>query len=89
MIVTGTPINAPWLIVSYVLYLVAFGCWVPAAHAADSGPRPRRGRSVVAGAPLRYAYHQAMKRWFVLAWPGFGALVLIFLLMIAKPHSGD
>ena len=84
MIVTGTPINAPWLIVSYVLYLVAFGCWVPALMLqiqAATSPR-----SLSSGAPLRYAYHQAMKHWFVLAWPGFGALVLIFLLMIAKPQ---
>jgi hypothetical protein len=26
-----------------------------------------------------------MKQWLLLAWPGFGALVLAFLLMIAKP----
>jgi uncharacterized membrane protein len=84
-IVTSTPVNAPWLIVSYVLYLVALACWVPAV-VLQIQARDLAEESVVSGAPLRYAYHQAMKHWFVLAWPGFGALVLIFLLMIAKPQ---
>jgi len=85
VIATGTPVNASWLIVSYVLYLVALACWVPAVM-LQIRARDLAEESVVSGAPLRYEYHLSMKRWFVLAWPGFGALVLIFLLMIAKPQ---
>jgi len=84
-IVTGTPVNAPWLVASYVLYLVAFACWVPAV-VLQMRARDLAEESVVSGAPLRYEYHLAMRRWFVLAWPGFGALVLVFLLMTAKPQ---
>lgn len=83
-IVTDTPVNAPWLVVSYVLYLVAFACWVPAVM-LQMRVRDLAEESVVSGAPLRYAYHLAMKQWFVLVWPGFGSLVLIYLLMTAKP----
>jgi uncharacterized membrane protein len=82
-IVTDTPINAPWLVVSYLLYLVAVVCWVSAAvlqiRARDLA------REAAVGTPLRYAYHQAMKRWYLLTWPAFSAVVLVFLLMIAKP----
>jgi uncharacterized membrane protein len=42
-------------------------------------------REAATGAPLRYAYHQSMKRWRLLVWPGFIAMALIFLLMTAKP----
>ena len=83
-IVTRTPVNAPWLVVSYLLYLVALGCWLWAV-VLQAQVRDLAEEAATSGAPIRYAYHEAMKRWLLLAWPGFGALVLIFLLMIAKP----
>jgi uncharacterized membrane protein len=83
LIVTRTPIDAPWLVASYGLYLAALGFWVSLVGVQA---RVRElALEASTGAPLRYAYHQAMKRWLVLVWPIFGALVLIFLLMTAKP----
>jgi uncharacterized membrane protein len=37
------------------------------------------------GQPLPARYHVIMHRWFLLGWPAFGALIIIFVLMIAKP----
>jgi uncharacterized membrane protein len=85
VIVTGTPINAPWLVVSYGLYLVALGCWL-LAIVLQIRVRDLAREAIASDTPIRYAYHQAMKRWLVLVWPTFIALALIFLLMTAKPQ---
>jgi uncharacterized membrane protein len=83
LIVMRIPVDAPWLVASYGLFLVAFGFWVSLVVVQA---RVRElALEASTGAPLRYAYHQAMKRWIVLVWPIFGALVLIFLLMTVKP----
>lgn len=83
VVVTRTPVDAPWLLASYGLYLAAFGFWIAVAVVQTRVLELAREGST--GAPLRYAYHQAMKRWVVLVWPAFAALALIFLLMTARP----
>jgi uncharacterized membrane protein len=80
----GWSLTADWLLATYVLYAVAFAAWVPVvwlqyrirdlARAAAPGPVPAEARRL---------YHL----WFALGWPGFGALVAVFWLMISKPCS--
>lgn len=76
--------SEPWLIVTYLLYAVALGCWAPvvwlqmraqrlAQHAADTE------------APLGEDYRSTMCWWFALGWPAFLALVAVYWLMVAKP----
>jgi uncharacterized membrane protein len=84
VIVTHTPIDMTWLVASYGLLLVALGCWWT-ANVQLGQMRVLAQESIDSGAPVRYAYHEAAKRWFVLIWPAFAALVLVFLLMTAKP----
>lgn len=73
-----------WLVVTYGLYLLAALCWVPVvfiqirmkvmleAHA--------RGEAIDEA-----AYDRLFCNWFVLGWPAFGGLVVIFWLMVTKP----
>lgn len=73
-----------WLVVTYGLYLLAALCWVPVvfiqirmkvmleAHA--------RGEAIDEA-----AYGRLFRKWFVLGWPAFGGLVVIFWLMVTKP----
>ena len=75
---------APWLVLTYALYVLAFACWVPVV------PLQMRARDLAAeaaarGTPLPPAYRRAMRWGFALGWPAFGALVAVFWLMIAKP----
>ena len=73
-----------WLVITYVLYAIAGLCWLKvvqlqyrirrlAAQAADSGE------------PLTDEYDRAMKLWFILGWPAFIGLSIVFLMMVMKP----
>lgn len=74
-----------WLVVTYVLYVLAGLCWLRvvrlqyvmkdlATAAADRGD------------PLPGDYHRAMKLWFILGWPAFVSLTAVFILMGMKPE---
>lgn len=80
----GWPWDTPWLIWTYVLYVVAAAAWLPVvwiqmrlaklASAADAH-----------GTALPPAFHQLYRIWFWLGWPGFLSVAGIFVLMIFKP----
>jgi uncharacterized membrane protein len=80
----GFQLSDAWLQASLVLFEVAGLFWLPViwmqirmrdlALAAS-------GRS----APLPAAYHRLFRLWFAFGFPGFGSVLLIIWLMIAKP----
>lgn len=80
----GWPLDAPWLLVSVGLYLLAFGCWVPVVGLQIRAQRLAR-QAVETGMPLGADYRRAMAWWFALGWPAFLGLTGVFWLMIAKP----
>ena len=41
--------------------------------------------SLKTGADLPQRYHRLFKIWFILGWPAFVGLVIMFFLMVAKP----
>lgn len=74
---------AGWLVLTYALYVVAALCWfrvvwlqlrLSALAAAAAG-----------GAALPPEFHRCMREWFVLGWPAFIGLVIVFALMVMKP----
>ncbi len=75
---------ASWLVLTYALYAVAFACWVPVVL-LQIRARDLAADAAARGTPLPPAYRRAMRWWFALGWPAFGALVAVFWLMIAKP----
>lgn len=80
----GWDVTEDWLVATFALYLVAFAAWAPVvwlqhrirdiAFAAGQGTLPAAARRL-------YRF------WFALGWPGFGALVGIFWLMVSKPDN--
>lgn len=80
----GWPLDAPWLVVTYGLYLLAFACWVPVVGLQIKATDLAR-RASETGQPLGIEYHRAMRWWFALGWPAFLGLCGIFWLMIVKP----
>jgi uncharacterized membrane protein len=80
----GWDLTASWLLLTYALYLVALAAWLPVVwlqyrirdlcRAAGTGPVPDKAR-------------QLYRIWFLMGWPGFGALVAVFWLMVSKPDA--
>lgn len=80
----GHSLAAPWLLTSYALYLLAGACWLPVVviqvRIRDLAVAAARDNT-----PLPPAYFRMMRVWFVLGWPAFLALLVVFWLMVAKP----
>ncbi len=73
-----------WLVASYVLYAVAGACWIRVVW-LQYRIRAIAERAAASGSPLPPEYFRAMRLWFVLGWPAFLSLVVVFLLMVMKP----
>ncbi len=84
VLMSGIEPNASWLVATYVLYLIAFVCWVPVV-VLQIRVRDMAQAAVAAGTPLPDAYHRMMGQWLALGGPAFLGLTAVFLLMIAKP----
>jgi len=74
-----------WLLATYILYAIAAACWLPVVWIQI------RLKQVVTtcletDAPLPPEYHRLFRLWFVLGWPAFLGLVVIFFLMVMKPE---
>lgn len=84
VLLIGFSPTAPWLVASYVLYVITFACWAPVVRLQI------RLRDITQAAadqnePLPAAYYRCMRWWFALGWPAFISLLVVFYLMIAKP----
>lgn len=84
MVLSGTSLAEPWLLASIALYALAGLFWIPVifmqiemrdlarAAAAESRPLPKR-------------YFEVFRRWFAFGIPGFGSVMVILWMMIARP----
>ena len=73
-----------WLMLTFALYAVAFLCWVPVVR-LQLRIRDLAAAALKADEPLPAEATRLYRRWFLLGWPAFLALVGVFWLMIAKP----
>lgn len=82
--VAGYSLAAPWLLATYALYVLAFFCWLPVVH-LQIRIRDMAAAAAADAAPLPDHARRLYRRWFALGWPAFGALVVVFWLMVARP----
>lgn len=80
----GWPVDTPWILGSIALYLLAGACWIPVlllqvrmARIADLARRE--------GGKLPQQYWTLARRWELLGYPAFAAMLAVFYLMVAKP----
>jgi uncharacterized membrane protein len=83
----GWSLTAPWLVLTYAAYGLAFACWAPVVW-LQIRLRDLAAESLATGRPLPAAARRAYRLWLALGWPAFLALVGVFWLMIAKPDFG-
>jgi len=82
---TGLDPQEHWLIASYALYVLAGSCWIPVV--AIQIRMKRMLEAKIAGTEFdSRAYERLRKAWFVLGWPAFTGLIVVFWLMVAKPN---
>lgn len=74
-----------WLVLTYLLYAVAGLCWLKVVQ-LQYKLRALAAVAVDNGAPLPDDFHRAMRLWFILGWPAFVSLTMIFALMVMKPE---
>jgi uncharacterized membrane protein len=80
----GLSLSANWLLASFALYCVAAMFWLPVLWMQ----RRMRDLAITAAAKgdaLPKSYYRVFRLWLAFGFPGFGAVLLIVWLMIAKP----
>ena len=81
---TGVDPFAPWLAATYAIYAIALACWLPVVRLQLQIRDAYRAR--LDGATIDEALlARRIRTWFVLGWPAFVGLVIVFWLMVAKP----
>lgn len=73
-----------WLVLTYVLYVVAGACWLKVVQ-LQYRMRNSAGAAVRRGEALPSEYRKTMRLWFILGWPAFLSLLAVTLLMVMKP----
>jgi uncharacterized membrane protein len=84
MWLSSTSITERWLMTSLVLYAIAGVFWVPVVF-MQMEMRDLARAAVAKGTPLPPRYFSLFRRWFLFGIPGFGSVMAILWLMIAKP----
>jgi uncharacterized membrane protein len=80
----GMPWDDLWLAATYGLYALAALCWLPVVEIQLRMKRMLEREA--AGEPIdRRRYDRLFRSWFLLGWPAFGGLLVIFFLMVLKP----
>ncbi|HKU06279.1 MAG TPA: DUF2269 domain-containing protein [Bradyrhizobium sp.] len=84
MWLSSTSITEGWLLTSLALYAIAGVFWVPVVF-MQMEMRDLARKAVADGGPLPPRYDTLFRRWFLCGIPGFGSVMAILWLMIAKP----
>jgi uncharacterized membrane protein len=80
----GYALNERWLLLSAGLYVLTGACWLPVVW-LQFRMKTLAEAARDQHAPLPAAYRRAMRLWFALGWPAFGAVIAIFFLMVFRP----
>jgi len=84
MSLSSTNFAEAWLATSLALYAVAGLFWVPVIF-MQIRMRDLARLAVEKSQPLPPRYFALFRRWFLFGIPGFGSVMIILYLMIAKP----
>lgn len=84
MLLSATKFAERWLATSLGLYAVAGLFWIPVVF-MQVKMRDLARRAAAQDQPLPPRYFALFRRWILFGIPGFGSVMLILWLMIAKP----
>lgn len=75
-----------WVWGSLLLYVFIGLCWMPVVSMQIEMKR-LAVEAAADGTALPPRFYELYRRWFMLGWPAFAAMLVIFWLMIAKPDG--
>jgi uncharacterized membrane protein len=84
MMLSSTAPSEGWLATSLVLFAVAGAFWIPVIF-MQIEMRNLARLATEKSQPLPQRYFVLFRRWFAFGIPGFGSVMIILYLMIAKP----
>jgi len=84
MALSATSLAERWLVTSLGLYVVAGLFWIPVIF-IQIEMRDLARKAAAQQQPLPPRYFALFRRWLVFGIPGFGSVMMILWLMIAKP----
>lgn len=73
-----------WLTATYVIYAVAGLCWLPVVWIQIQLKNMCK-EAIEKDTKLPERYNKLFLIWFLLGWPAFVGLIIVFYLMVAKP----
>ncbi len=73
-----------WLVVTYVSYIIAGLCWLPVVW-IQIRLKQLLVQCVHNNTAPTAQYHRLFKIWFLLGWPAFIGLIIVFFMMVFKP----
>ena len=82
--IAGFDWTSPWLMWTYVIYIIAGLCWLPVVWIQIQLKNMSK-EAYKKGTDLPERYNNLFRIWFLLGWPAFLGLVVVFYLMVAKP----
>ena len=85
MLLSSTALTERWMATSLGLYAVAGLFWLPVIF-MQIEMRDLARAAVAQSQPLPPRYFALFRRWFLFGIPGFGSVMAILWLMIAKPY---
>jgi uncharacterized membrane protein len=80
----GYSLGESWIVLSILLYVMTGLFWLPVVW-IQMQLRNLAAASAAQGKPLPRHYEILFRIWFAFGFPAFGAVMIIFWLMIAKP----
>lgn len=81
----GYDFTEGWLWAAIALYVLTGACWLPVVW-LQARMRDMAEAAHSSGKALPARYHTFMRRWFILGWPAFAAVLAIFILMLFRPE---
>jgi uncharacterized membrane protein len=85
MALSATSLAEHWLLISLGFYAAAGLFWIPVIF-MQMEMRDLARAAVAEQRPLPPRYFALFRRWFLFGIPGFGSVMMILWLMVAKPQ---
>ena len=76
--------NRAFILPIHYTHFTAGACWLLVVW-IQIQLKKMIAESLKTGADPPQSYHRLFKIWFILGWPVFVGLVMVFFLMVAKP----